>query len=98
VCGAHGEKRNARRMSVWSAWGEEKCKEDECVERMGRREMHIGKAEGNGSLRRLRCRQGNNVKKDPRGIRCGDMDCIHVAQVRDQCMALVKTVMNLRVP
>jgi hypothetical protein len=35
---------------------------------------------------------------DLRKIGCGVMDWINLAQDRDQCWALVKTIMNLRVP
>jgi hypothetical protein len=35
---------------------------------------------------------------DPRGIRWGDMDWIHLAQDTDQWTALVNTAMNFGVP
>jgi hypothetical protein len=35
---------------------------------------------------------------DLREIGWGDMDWINLAQDRDQCRAVVKTVINLRVP
>jgi hypothetical protein len=40
----------------------------------------------------------DNIKMDLREIECGGMDWIDVAQNRDKWMALVNTVMNLRVP
>jgi hypothetical protein len=40
----------------------------------------------------------NNIKIDLREIGWGVMDWIDVAQDREQCRALVNTVMNLRVP
>jgi hypothetical protein len=39
----------------------------------------------------------DNIKMDLRGIRWGGMDWIDLAQDRDQCRALVYTVMNFRV-
>jgi hypothetical protein len=35
---------------------------------------------------------------DVREMGCGDMDCIDLAQDRDQWRAVANTVMNLRVP
>jgi hypothetical protein len=40
----------------------------------------------------------DNIKMDPREIGWDGMDCIDLAQDRDQWRALVNTVMNLRVP
>jgi hypothetical protein len=40
----------------------------------------------------------DNIKIDLREIGWDDMDWIDVVQDRDQRMALVNTVMNLRVP
>jgi hypothetical protein len=40
----------------------------------------------------------DNIKMDLREIGYGGMDCFDVVQDRDQSMALVNTVMNLRVP
>jgi hypothetical protein len=39
-----------------------------------------------------------NIKMDLREIGWDDMDWIDLAQDRDQCIALVNTLMNLRVP
>jgi hypothetical protein len=40
----------------------------------------------------------DNIKMDLREIGWGDMDWIDLTQDRDQWMALVNTVMKLRVP
>jgi hypothetical protein len=56
---------------------------------MGRR----GKSEG-----RSRRRWEDNIKMDLRGTGWGVMNWIDLAQDRDQWMALVNTVMKLRVP
>jgi hypothetical protein len=39
----------------------------------------------------------NNIKMDITEIGLGDMDCIEMAQDRDQWRALVNTEMNLQV-
>jgi hypothetical protein len=57
----------------------------------------VGKPEGKRQLGRPRRRWVNNVKMDLREIGWGGMDWIDLAQDRDQCRALVNTVMNLRV-
>jgi hypothetical protein len=50
------------------------------------------------SLGRPRRRWEDNIIMDLREIGRGGMDWIDLAQDRDQWRALVKTVMNLRVP
>jgi hypothetical protein len=40
----------------------------------------------------------NNIKKNLREIGLDGMDWLDLAQDRDQCRAVVNTVMNLRVP
>jgi hypothetical protein len=55
----------------------------------------VGKPEGMRPLGRPRRRLVDNIKMD---VRWGGMDWIDLAQDRDQWRALVKTVMNLRVP
>jgi hypothetical protein len=58
----------------------------------------VGKPEGKGPQGRPRCRWVDNITMDLRGIGCDGMDCIDVAQNRDQWKDLVNTVMNLRFP
>jgi hypothetical protein len=58
----------------------------------------VGKPEGKKLLGRLRHRWANNIKMDLRGIELDGMDWIYLAQDKDQWMALVNTIMNLRVP
>jgi hypothetical protein len=58
----------------------------------------VGKPEGKRPLGRPRRRWGYNIKMDRREIGWDDMNWIDLAQDRDQRKALVKTVMNLRVP
>jgi hypothetical protein len=57
----------------------------------------VGKPEGKRPLGRPRRRWVDNIKIDLREIGgSDDMDCIDLAQDRDQWRALVETVMNLR--
>jgi hypothetical protein len=58
----------------------------------------VGKSEGKIPLGRPRRGLVENVKIDPREIEWGGMDWIDLAQDRDQWMALVDMVKNLRVP
>jgi hypothetical protein len=58
----------------------------------------VGRPEGSRPLGRPRRRWEDNIKMDIREIGFGDVDWIHLAQGRDRSRALVKTVMNLRVP
>jgi hypothetical protein len=58
----------------------------------------VGRPEGRRPLGRLRRRWEDNIKMDLKEIGFGDVDWIHLAQVRDRWQALVNTVMNLRVP
>jgi hypothetical protein len=64
--------------------------------------MHIGFWWGSQKekrpLERPRHMWDDNVKMDLREIRWAGMDWIRLAQDRVQWMALVSTVMNLRVP
>jgi hypothetical protein len=57
----------------------------------------VGKPEGKRPPGRRRRRWLDNIKIDLREIRWDGMDWIDRAQDRDQCRALVNTVMNLRV-
>jgi hypothetical protein len=54
--------------------------------------------EGNRPLGRPRRRWVDNIKMDLREIGWDGMDWIDVTQDRDQWWALVKAVMNVRVP
>jgi hypothetical protein len=54
--------------------------------------------EGKRPLGRQRRRWVDNIKMDLREIGWDGMDRIEMAQDRDQWMAVVNTVMNLRVP
>jgi hypothetical protein len=58
------------------------------VEKLGRKR----------TLGRPRGRWVNNVKMDLREIAWGGMDCIDLAEDRDQWRALAHTAMNSRVP
>jgi hypothetical protein len=58
----------------------------------------VGKPERKRLLERPRHRWVDNIKIDLREIEWDDMDWIDLARDRDQWRALVKTVMNLRVP
>jgi hypothetical protein len=58
----------------------------------------VGKPEGRRSLKRPRRRWVANIKMDFRDIGWDGIDWIDLAQDRDQWWALVKTIMNLRVP
>jgi hypothetical protein len=58
----------------------------------------IGKPDGKRLLGRPRCRWVDNIKMDLSEIGCAVMDCFDLGLDRDQWMALVNTVMNLRVP
>jgi hypothetical protein len=55
----------------------------------------VGKPEGKRPLRRPRRRWKGNIKMDLSEIGWSGMDWIDLAQDRDQCRALVNTVMNL---
>jgi hypothetical protein len=58
----------------------------------------VGKPEAKRPLGRPRCRWVDNIKMDLRETGWSVMDWINLAEDRDQWRALVKTVMNLRVP
>jgi transcription termination factor 2 len=72
------------------------------VARMGEKRnpygMLMGKAEGNGPLRRPRRRWVDSIKIDLREKGLDGLDWIDLAQDRKQWRALVNTAMNLRVP
>jgi hypothetical protein len=58
----------------------------------------VGNPEGKRPLGRPRRRWVGNIKMDLRKIGWDGRDWIDLAQDRDQWMALVRAVMNLRVP
>jgi hypothetical protein len=58
----------------------------------------MGKPEGKRPLGRPRRMWADGIKIDLREIGWGGIDWIELAQDRDQWMALVNTVTNLRVP
>ena len=58
----------------------------------------VGKPEGKRPLGRPRRRWDDNIKMDVQEVRCRVMDWIELAQDRDSWRALVKVVMNFRVP
>jgi hypothetical protein len=58
----------------------------------------VGKPEGKRPLGRSRRRWEDNIKADIQEVGCGGMDGIQLAQDRNRCWALVKVVVNLRVP
>jgi hypothetical protein len=58
----------------------------------------VGKPDVKRPLGRPRRRGLDNIKIDLREIGCDGVDWIDLAQDRDQWMALVNTVMKLRIP
>jgi hypothetical protein len=58
----------------------------------------VGKPEGKRPLRRPRRKWVENIKMDLGEIGWGIIDWIGLSQDRDKWKALVKAVMNLRVP
>jgi len=71
------------------------------VERIGERRgvyrVLVGKPEGKRPLGRPKRKWEDNIKMDLQEVRCGGLDWIELAQVRDSWRALVNTVMSLRV-
>jgi hypothetical protein len=65
---------------------------------MERRRMYVAKPGRKRPLGRPRHRWVDNIKIVLRGIGWDGVDWVDLAQDRDQWMALVNTVMNLRVP
>jgi len=67
----------------------------------GRGEAHrvlVRKPEGKCSLGRPRHSWEDNIKMDLQEVECGGMDWNELSQDRDRWRALLKAVMNLRVP
>jgi hypothetical protein len=60
--------------------------------------IHVGKPERKTQVGRPGYRWKANIKINLRDSRLGGFDWIRVAQDRDQCRALVKTVTDLRIP
>jgi hypothetical protein len=58
----------------------------------------VGNLEGKRPLGIPRRRLVDNIKMELRKIGWDGVDWTHLAQNRNQCRALVKMVMNLRVP
>jgi hypothetical protein len=67
-------------------------------ERRGVYRVWVGKPVGKRPLGRPRRRWEDNINMDFQKVRCGGMDWMELAQDRDRLRALVKAVMNLRVP
>jgi hypothetical protein len=57
-----------------------------------------GKPERKKPHGRPRRRCEDNIKMNLKEVGCGDMEWIYLAQDRDRYWALVKVVMNFRVP
>jgi hypothetical protein len=72
---------------MYNAWGKK-----EYIQDFG------GKAKKKETSRKIRRKWEDNIKMDLRGIGCGGMDWIDLAQDRDQWRVFVKKVMNLRGP
>jgi hypothetical protein len=66
-------------------------------EKRGTYRILVGRPEGRRPLGRPRRRWEDHIKMDLEEVGCG-MDWIELAQDRDMWRALVKAVMNLRVP
>ena len=58
----------------------------------------VGKHEGKRPLGRPRSRWEDNIRMDLREVGCGCVDWMELAHDRDRWRALVRAVMNLRVP
>jgi hypothetical protein len=67
-------------------------------ERRGVYRVLVGKPEGKSPFVRPRHRWENNIKMDLQEVGCGGMVWFELAKDRDRWRALVKEVMNLRVP
>ena len=66
-------------------------------ERRGVHRVLVGKAGGNRTLTRPRCRWEDNIKMDLQEVGCVGMDWIELAQDRDRWWACTNVVLNLQV-
>jgi hypothetical protein len=60
--------------------------------------ISVGKPEEKRPIRRSRHRFDDNIRMDLREIGWEVVDWIHLAEDRDQWLAVVKTVLNFMVP
>jgi len=67
-------------------------------ERTGVYRVLVGKPEGKRPFGRPGRRWEDNIKMDLQEVGYGGMDWIELAQYKDRWRALVKAVMNFRVP
>jgi len=58
----------------------------------------VGKLKGKRPLGRPRRRWEDNIKMDLKGVECGGIDWIDLAQNKDRWRTLVNAVMNIRLP
>jgi hypothetical protein len=58
----------------------------------------MGKPEGKRPLERQRSRWVDNIRKDLGDVGWGDVEWIGLAKDRNRCVALVYSIINLRVP
>ena len=58
----------------------------------------VGKPEGKRPLERPKRKWDDNIKMDLQEMRCGGLDWVELAQDTDRWWAMVKAVMNFRVP
>jgi hypothetical protein len=67
-------------------------------EKRNARRILLEKPEGKNPQGRPRRRWVDSIKMDLREIGWDGVDCIHVAQDRDQWRVLLNTLLNFRVP
>jgi hypothetical protein len=71
--------------------------EEQIEEKMNAYRILVEKPEGKRPLGRPRRKWVNNIKMDLRETGWDGVDCINLAQDRDQWRSLVNTVINFRV-